>query len=362
MVIKFFVALAVVLCAALLLCRWQRSCLWLIPPLLLYTLIPEHIGREKLLIQNFIEYIPQQIINDFEAETGIHIVYDIIPDNDGSILDLQMLMNSAFHDIVLLSLYKARSLFELGLLRTIPSNSINVIPYNMDRQLLSTDADTFFCTPYVCGTLAVAYNKDRVLGALGRIPYDPLDLIFNPDTLQALHDSGLVISIADAPLEIIPSLSVYIGYDLEKYDVTVLGATYKRLMQLRRFYDKIHLTLYMRDVDSNQADVVFGWSTFLTQAVGNNPRFVLQKPTENITWVDALCIPKNAKHYKNALKFIEFITRPENIEVIRTQYYGNRTYSPGVNYKHLSIEHAHNLSRFWYGFKFAPTRRGVGCT
>lgn len=360
-VIKFIAAFTALICTLWLLFRLKQSMLWLLIPLLLYLSMQQQPAREVLLVQNFIEYIPQQIIEDFEAETGIQIVYNIIPDNDGSILDLQMLMNSASHDIVLLSLYKARSLFELGLIKTIPQESITEIPYDMDIKLLSAkQPGNFFCIPYVCGTLGVAYNRSKVLGALGQLPTDPLSLVFDHNTLQALHNAGLIISIADAPLEILPSLAIYIGYNLDKYDDTILQAIYKHLLSLRKFYNKIHLTLYMRDIDSNCADVVLGWSTFLTQAVLNNPKFVMHKPTENITWVDVLCIPKNAKHYANALKFIKFVTRPENTEKIRAQYYGNKTYSPGVNYKHLSIERAHHLSRLWQNFKFMPAT--IPCT
>ena len=107
----------------------------------------------------------------------------------------------------------------------------------------------------------------------------------------------------------------------------------------------------MHDLENDRTDVVLGWSTFLKKTILNNSNFVFAQPKQCVAWIDVFCIPKNAKNYENALKFIEFITREENITLIQESCYGNQEYQSGMNCKDLSLKQIHTLYRFWQWFK-----------
>ena len=52
----------------------------------------------EVRVYNWSDYIDEEILTDFEAETGIHVVYDVFDSNE--VLETKLLAGSTGYDIV----------------------------------------------------------------------------------------------------------------------------------------------------------------------------------------------------------------------------------------------------------------------
>ena len=308
-----------------------------------------HTALSEVFIQNYADYMPPELVEKFTAETGITIKHNVTPDADASMIEFQLLTHCTSQDIVLLSLYpQAQRLAALGLFATIPTPQH--IPYSIKESEISIPNEGIFCMPYVLGTVSVAYNPEKVLEALGVIPDNPLDLVFDLETVRTLHKQGMRISVADSGIEVFGALALYLKGKTKQSDISI-ETRQQHLLALREFYDKISVLLYIHDIEQNNAEIVIGWSTFLREAVLKNPNFVIAQPPHCVAWVDVLVIPRNAPNYQNALKFIEFITRPEHIKLIQTRYFGNNKFETGMHHRWFTLKEHYQIQRWWQGFK-----------
>jgi putrescine transport system substrate-binding protein len=94
---------------------------------------------------------------------------------------------------------------------------------------------------------------------------------------------------------------------------------------------KFHSSQYINDLANGDLCVAFGYSGDMIQAKNraaeakNGIEITYAIPKEGaFMWIDMMAIPKDAPHPQNALKFIDFILRPEIIAAIsNTVAYAN---------------------------------------
>jgi len=102
-------------------------------------------------------------------------------------------------------------------------------------------------------------------------------------------------------------------------------------MAIRPFVRKFHSSQYINDLANGDLCVAFGYSGDMIQAKNraaeakNGVTIAYSIPKEGaMMWVDMMAVPKDAPHAQNALKFIDFILRPEIIAAIsNTVAYAN---------------------------------------
>lgn len=160
-------------------------------------------------------------------------------------------------------------------------------------------------------------------------PTDSMALIFDKDVVSQFADCG--VSLLDSPVEVLPALLNYLGYDPNTEDPEALQAAEDRMMEIRPFIRKFHSSQYIEDLANGDICVAWGFSGDVIQAqaraieAGNGVDIAYAIPEEGtIVWFDMLAIPADAPNPEAAHAFIDFVLRPEVMADI-TNYvaYGN---------------------------------------
>jgi putrescine transport system substrate-binding protein len=288
---------------------------------------------DKVLnIYNWSDYIADDTVARFEAESGIKVHYDVYDSNE--VLEAKLLAGHSGYDLVVPSAspFMARQI-QAGVYRKIDKAKLSHYG-NLDPQILAAvanaDPGNAYGVPYLWGTTGIGYNPAKVRAALGgNAPTGSLKLIFDPAVAKQLAGCGL--SLLDTPQEMVPAALAYRGRPPLGREQQDLDAAVETLMAIRPYVRKFHSSQYINDLANGDLCVAFGYSGDVIQAkkraaeAKNGVTVAYSIPKEGaMMWVDMMAVPKDAPHPENALKFIDFILRPEIIAAIsNTVAYAN---------------------------------------
>lgn len=280
--------------------------------------------EEKVLfVYNWSDYIADDTIAQFEAETGIKVTYDVFDSNE--VLEAKLMAGNTGYDIVVPSLsFLARQIMA-GVFQPLDITKLSNYG-NLDDSLMqriaASDPRNAHSVPYLWGTTGIGYNVGKVAEALGEdYEVTSWDLVFNPE--NAAKISGCGLALLDAPSEILPIALQYLGEDPNSFDEEVIKKAEALMLSIRPYVTYFHSSQYINDLANGDICVAVGWSGDVFQAAdraseadnGVEVDYVI--PDEGAPmWFDMLAIPKDAKHPDNAHKFIDFLMRPAVIAEI----------------------------------------------
>ncbi|MDV7103658.1 polyamine ABC transporter substrate-binding protein [Vibrio sp. TH_r3] len=276
--------------------------------------------EEKVLnIYNWSDYIAADTIKDFEAETGIKVVYDVFDSNE--VLEAKILSGQTGFDIVVPSNDFLGRQVIAGAFMPLDKNKLTNYG-NLDSKLMSVleqtvDPKNAYAVPYLWGTTGIGYNVDKVEQALGKdAPVDSWDLVFKPENMEKLSSCG--VAFLNAPTEILAAALNYLGKDPNSRNSDDYKEALALLKQVRPYITYFHSSQYINDLANGDICVTVGWSGDVLQAsdraaeAENGVEVAYNIPKEGaLAWFDLMAIPKDAKHPDNAMKFINYLLRPE---------------------------------------------------
>lgn len=258
------------------------------------------------------EYIPQAMLDNFTAETGIKVNYDTYSSNEE--LQAKLQAGASGYDVIIPSDYMVTIMANLGLLEPIDLNHIPNFA-NIDERFKNPpfDPGNKYSVPYQWGTVAIAVNTEKVQRPITKF-VDLWDPMFR-NNLVVLDDEREIIGMA----------LVVLGYDKNSTDPAQLEAAKQKLLELVP-----NIKLY--DSDSPKTALLSGeviagviWNGEAALAHQENPAIDYILPEEGCgLWEDNLAIPKGAPHKDAAEAFINFVLRPEmSILITRDFPYSN---------------------------------------
>jgi len=279
-----------------------------------------HAEEEKTLnIYNWAEYIGENTVRNFEKETGISVRYDNFDSNE--VLLVKMVAGRTGYDVVVPSSDFGRIMIDGGLVQKIDRSKLpgwnNLSPAVM--QLMGKlDPGNQFMVPWLGSTVSVGYNVDKVQAALGTepVPADPFELVFNPKYTAKLKGCG--ISILDSASDVLPSALIYIGRPAYSNNSADYNDAATMLQKVRADIGLFSYNGYISDLASGQICVALGYggdfnnAAQRAKAAGNGVRIAAPLPPGGVQFgFESMMIPIDAPHPQNALKWIEYILRPE---------------------------------------------------
>ncbi len=247
------------------------------------------------------EYIDENLIYQFEEETGIKVNYSTAESNEA--LYSLLSMGGADYDVVVPSDYMISQLIEEGLLAELNYENIPNFSQIDDRfKNLSYDPENKYTVPYTWGTLGIIYNSTMVNG-----PITSWSAMFDP----AYSNNVLMIRNSRDALGI---ALIYLGYSVNTTDEAEIREAFQLLSDAKNngvyqgfFMDETFLKME----GGNAAICSYYAGDFLTM-LDNNPDLAYVVPKEGANWfVDAMCVLKNAQHKEEAEAWINFLASNE---------------------------------------------------
>ena len=258
-------------------------------------------GTEQVIIYNWGEYIDPEVLDMFEEETGIQVIYEEFETNE--IMYPKIQSGAIAYDLVCPSDYMIQKMIQNDLLQpldfdNIPNaKNIGQVYYEKSRQF---DPDNQYSIPYCWGTVGILYNTKMV-----EEPIDSWTVLW--DT-QYKDNILMQDSVRDAFAVALKTL----GYSLNSTSIHELTQAKDLLVQQKPLVQAYVIDQVRDKMIGNEAaiGVIYSGEAIYTQTENPDLAYVVPKEGSNM-WIDSWVMPKNAPNKENAEKFLDFLCSPE---------------------------------------------------
>src|SRR6056297_4304040 len=169
------------------------------------TLMAGAATAEEVRVYNWSDYIDDSLLEKFEAETGIDLIYDVFDSNE--VLETKMLAGGSGYDVVVPSGTFLQRQISAGAFQKLDKSELPNLDNMWDvveQRTAQYDPDNAYSINYMWGTTGLGVNVGKVTELLGEdAPIDSWELVFNPENMEKLGDCG--VHFLDAPAEMIPA-------------------------------------------------------------------------------------------------------------------------------------------------------------
>lgn len=270
-------------------------------------------------IYNWSDYIDEQVLKDFEKETGIKPIYDVFDSNE--LLETKLLAGGSGYDVVVpTGPFLARQI-TAGVFMKLDKSKLpnlkNTWPLIQERTAIY-DPGNEYSINYMWGTTGIGYNEDKIKERMADAPVNSWDLIFKPEIVSKFKDCG--IHLLDAVDDILPIALLYLGLDPNSTNPDDLAKAGELLEKIRPNIQKFHSSEFINALANGDICIAVGYSGDILQArdraeeAKNGVKVGYHIPKEGAQmWFDQMAIPADAKNVEEAHAFLNFILKPEVI-------------------------------------------------
>lgn len=243
---------------------------------------------------------PQEVLDEFTAETGITINYSNFDFNETMLAKLQTAKGGDY-DLVIADDYIIETVIAEGLAQKLDKSKLeNYGNINPIYQSQFYDPENEYTVPYGAGIQTIVYDPDLV----------NIDISGYAD----LWDSSLKNSIGIiGNYRVINGLALKVlGESYNTEDISKIQAAGEKLLELAPNIRLIKDDNLQDDLLTGEITVGVMYTSQVTMAKLANPNLKIVFPSEGIGFgIMAGFIPSNAPHPDAAHKFIDYILRPE---------------------------------------------------
>ena len=266
-------------------------------------------GAVKVYVYNWGEYIDDEVIDMFQEETGIEVVYDMFETNEEMYPVVEA--GGVTYDAICPSDYMIQKMRENNLLAEINFDNVpnisEIDPEFMERSK-SFDPENKYSVPYCWGTVGILYNTSMV--APEDVPTKWSDLWNDKFSGEILMQD----SVRDAFMVALKSL----GYSMNTTSEAELQQARDLLIEQKPLVQAYVIDQVRDKMIGGEAaiGVIYsGEMLYIQEEVENlgldyKLEYVLPEEGTNV-WLDSWVIPANAKNKENAEKWINFLCRPD---------------------------------------------------
>ena len=267
-----------------------------------YVQMPENpvkMTGETISVYNWGDYIEPSVIDVFEAETGIRVIYETFETNED--MYAKIAMGGSSYDVIIPSDYMIERMIQEKLLQRINWDNVPNVK-NIDARFTheSYDPDFAYSVPYTWGTMGILYNTETVLEA--------------PDSWEVLMDETYKMDMftLNAPRDTMAIALVMCGHDLNSTDPEHLQDAKELLIRQKPLVLAYVVDEVKDKMIAGEASVALVWSGDATFCMSESDElnYVVPREGSNIFY-DSMCIPHNARNVSGAEKFIDFMCRAD---------------------------------------------------
>ncbi|MQQ08034.1 extracellular solute-binding protein [Epibacterium sp. SM1979] len=261
----------------------------------------------QVVVYHWFEYIPQELVDKFTAETGIEVVMDTFDSNEAMLASLKA-GGMGTYDVSVPGDYMVQIMATEGLLDTIAegelANKGNIAPEWLD---VSYDPGRVHSIPYQWGSTSFMVDTATYDGDI-----DTTDILFNPPT----ELSGK-INMLDSQGEVLAMAALHLGIPQCSQDREQLKALDAMLQKAKVHWASFNSDTAKEVLVSGDAAVGQIYDGFGAKARAERDTLKYAFPTQGyVVWMDNVVLLKDAPNRENALKFMDFLLEPENIAAV----------------------------------------------
>lgn len=256
--------------------------------------------KDELVLYTWDGMVPQEVLDDFEKETGTKVVYSNF-DTDETMLEKLSQAKGGDYDVVIADDYIIESAVKEGLVQKLDKDAItnwgNINPLFQGQFY---DPDDEYTVPYGAGIPLIVYDPDQV-----DIDIKGYKDLWDP----SLEDS---VAIIGAYRVICGITQLSMGESMNEDDVDVIARTGEKLQKLAPNIRLIQDDNTQNALLNGEASVAFLYTSQVTQALKDNPDLKVVYPEEGLGFgILGTFIPSEAPNAEAANEFINYLLQPE---------------------------------------------------
>lgn len=266
-------------------------------------------NKKEINIFNWTEYIPQNVLDDFEKEYGIKVNYSNYSSNDELLAKLKS-SSEGTYDVIVPSDYMMEIMSKSGLIQELDKSKFTNFK-NLDEAALNQDfdKDNSYSVPFLAGGVAIAINTDIVKE----------DIKSYKDLLNSKYKESIVL---------LDEQRAVIGMALKATNHSMNDYSDESLNDAKEYLMKLKPNIKAFDSDSPKTALITGeagigviWNAEISLAMSEKDNIKVVYPQEGIYLnMDNFAIPKGAKNIDSAYLFIDYMLRPEVITKVSEAY------------------------------------------
>ncbi|BCN31259.1 ABC transporter substrate-binding protein [Anaeromicropila herbilytica] len=266
--------------------------------------------KEVLNLYTWADYVPQNVIDGFEKQTGIKVNYSNFETNEEMLAKLENTKGGDY-DVVIASDYIIKIAKEEGLVSELNKEKIKNYQ-NIDPiyQGFFYDKDNKYTVPYAPGIPLIVYNPDQV-----KIDITGYESLWDP----SLKDS---VGIMDTERVVNGIALKTLGQSFNTEDLTMIKKAGDKLLKLA---DNIRILSQDQTQDyliSGEISVAFLFTSQVAKALKANPKLKVVYPKEGLGFgVDSLFISSKAPNSDNAHSFLNYLLEGKVGAKVSSQIY-----------------------------------------
>lgn len=268
--------------------------------------------QETLTVYNWGDYIDPQVLDDFETEFNVKVIYEEFATNEDMYVKVKA--GASNYDVAIPSDYMINKMINEGLLK--PINFDNIPNYELiDSKYKgwSFDPQNTYSVPFTWGTFGIIYNKTMVDD-----PVTSWNILWDEKYAKNIY-------MLNSQRDSIGVAQELLGFSLNTKDEQELEQAKEKLIE-----QKPLVASYVGDevkdlMVAGNAALAVVWDGDAITMSAQNPDLEYVIPEEGTNYfVDSMVIPITSQHQELAEKFINYMCRTD-VALKNAEYIGYNT-------------------------------------
>lgn len=262
--------------------------------------VPVLADSQEMVLYTWEGMFPQEVLDGFEEETGIKIVYSNF-DTDETMLEKLSMAKGGDYDVIIADDYILESVIQEGLAEKLDKEKLtgyeNINPLYQGQFY---DPDDEYIVPYGAGIPLIVYDPEMV----------DIEIKGYGDLWDASLEDSVALTANYRVINGITALTL--GKSMNDEDVDSIKETGEKLLELAPNIRLIQDDNTQNALLSGEASAAFLYTSQVTAALAENPDLEVVYPEEGLGFgIMGMFIPSDAPNKDAAYQFVDYILKPD---------------------------------------------------